>query len=544
MLDMVFFTSNPTKLAHFRHIGSKHGIRVRGFKEKHYHATYYEPQIDDREELLRLSYESALKQWQRRTGNEAPGLFFFEDTSVEVKALSQEKETPGVNVKYWMKDMTFQKLDALLKAHGNDRRVVVRSDIVVHMPAAFRQGANLNRRYLHVYGRTEGTVCEIEQLVEPNLVYPWLDAKSFNRWFVPNGATTPLSTLSIEQADTFDFRADAFQKVVEVLRSLHLLNQGAKPPEAQLSLAGVASIPSIYVICGPTCAGKTTLAEWLDDKYELTHLEASDFMRKAYWERHGLSSSAEIGDFAEAALKTEPQIVAQPIAKFIDEKRLGAAVITGFRSPREIEILQESIGHTRKIELVYIDSDYITRLKRALARNRQQETEESFSARNAQEQRMGLEKIRQIEGTGLIINDKSLPKLYSAFSSSRKTALRLLSNAQQPNTTDSTLEDLILLTLYKKRHEAAKYTTTEIAALINSLWRIKKFKDNVSRYFNQEFHPYFKAGPRKNTGSIEYCLSATGVSAAKSLARRNGATITSRNPLTRQADPQLDLEFK
>ena len=157
---------------------------------------------------------------------------------------------------------------------------------------------------------------------------------------------------------------------------------------------------------------------------------------------------------------------------------------------------------------------------------------------------MGLEKIRQIEGTGLIINDKSLPKLYSAFSSSRKTALRLLSNAQQPNTTDSTLEDLILLTLYKKRHEAAKYTTTEIAALINSLWRIKKFKDNVSRYFNQEFHPYFKAGPRKNTGSIEYCLSATGVSAAKSLARRNGATITSRNPLTRQADPQLDLEFK
>jgi inosine/xanthosine triphosphate pyrophosphatase family protein len=139
MLDMVFFTSNPTKLAHFRRLGAKHGVRVRGFKEKHYHATYHEPQIDDREELLRQSYESALRQWQRRTGEEAPGLFFLEDTSVKVYALSHEKETPGVNIKYWMKGMTFEKLDAILKAHGNDRRVVVRSDIVVHLPAIYEE---------------------------------------------------------------------------------------------------------------------------------------------------------------------------------------------------------------------------------------------------------------------------------------------------------------------------------------------------------------------------------------------------------------------
>ena len=198
MLDMVFFTSNPTKLAHFRYLGAKYGVRVRGFKEKHYHATYYEPQIDDREELLRQSYESALRQWQRRTGGEAPGLFFLEDTSVEVLALSQEKETPGVNVKYWMKDMTFGKLDALLKAYGNDRRVVVRSDIVVHLPASLRRVAKLGQQYLHVRGETAGSVCENERAIEPNLVYPWLDAKSLNRLFVPDGAASPFIVLPID----------------------------------------------------------------------------------------------------------------------------------------------------------------------------------------------------------------------------------------------------------------------------------------------------------------------------------------------------------
>ncbi|WP_183406799.1 non-canonical purine NTP pyrophosphatase [Burkholderia pseudomallei] len=540
---MVFFTSNPTKLAHFRYLGAKHGVRVRGFKEKHYHATYHEPQIDDREELLRQSYGSALRQWQRRTGGEAPGLFFLEDTSVEVRALSHERETPGVNVKYWMKDMTFEKLDGLLKAHGNDRRVVVRSDIVVHLPASLRKVARLNQPYLHVRGESCGSVCEAECVIEPNLVYPWLDAKSFNRWFVPDGAAAPLSALPISDADRFDFRARAFEHVIKVLDSLHLLPQNTTFHEAQLALEGVAPVASVYVICGPTCAGKTTLAEWLDDRYGLTHIEASDFMRKAYWERHGLSSAAEIGDFAEAALRTEPQIVAQPIASFIRDKRLYSCVVTGFRSPREIEVLIEQLGPGRKIEIIYLTAEYATRFQRACERNRQKETETTFAERNAQEQRMGLEQIALLDGVARIHNDGTLPDLYATFSTPRRLELDLLSAVNRPDTTESALENLILLTLFETHNTLTRFTTTEIAARINALWGITKFKDNVSRYFNQEFHPYFKAAHRADSGAIEYNLSATGVSAAKYLRRQGGAATVSRRSPKKPSNRQLDLDF-
>lgn len=543
MLDMVFFSSNATKLANFRYIGAKYGIRVKGFKEKHYHATYYEPQIDDRDELLRLSYESALKQWRRRTPRNSPGLFFFEDTSVEIVALSSKVETPGVNVKFWMKNMTFEKLDSLLKANGNDRRAYVRSDIVVHLPDRLRDVGRFPGPYLHVRGEVSGHICEFESDIVPNLVYPWLDAKTFNKWFVPDGATEPLSKLTIQDADKADFRGRAFSKVVDTLKALHLLPDETTQKETQLDFAEVPSVASLFVICGPTCAGKTTLAEWLDDKYGIRHIEASDFMRKAFWERHGLSGRASIGDFAEAALQTEPQIVAQPIAALINDERLPTAVVTGFRSPRELVSLREHLTDDRAIEVIFLSADYKTRFERAVRRNRQAETELTFANRNSQEQRMGLNDIPSLPETEQLSNNDSLAKLFQAFRKIYSKALRILSAGAVSATSESALQNAILLTLYDSKNRQGKFTTTEIAAQINQLYDLGKHKDNVSRYFNQEYHPYFKASPRDNNGPIEYSLSATGVSAAKALTRQMNSIATRRRPRQKSVQ-QLQIQFE
>lgn len=542
MLDMVFFSSNPIKLAHFRYIGAKHHVRVKGFKEKHYHATYHEPQIDDRDELLRLSYESALKQWRKRMPRNSPALFFFEDTSVEIVALSSEKETPGVNVKFWMKDMTFEKLDQLLKAHGNDRRAIVRSDIVVHLPERLRDAARLVGRYLHVRGEVHGRICDSESPIEANLVYPWLDTKSFNKWFVPDGMLMPLSKLEIQDADRADFRASAFEKVADVLRSLHLLTGDVAPREMQLSLTNVPRVASLYVICGPTCVGKTTLAEWLDDKWGVRHIEASDFMRKAFWERHGLTAKAAIGDFAEAALRTEPHIVAQPIAALISEQHLHTAVVTGFRSPHEIEALRYYLHDDIIVETVFLSADYEIRFKRALKRNRQAETPESFLRRNEQEQRMGLDEIGKLPCTHHVANNGSLAKLYRSFNAFYGGALRILAGGDSHASTDAALQNAILLTLYASQNRSMKFTTTEIAARINELYDLGKHKDNVSRYFNQEYHPYFKASRRENSGPIEYSLSATGISAAKAL-EKQPSPVASRRRAKKSPVQQLELKF-
>ena len=50
--------------------------------------------------------------------------------SVRIEALSHDGvEVPGVDIKYWMEEQTFARLDAALCSGGNDRRAIVRSDI-------------------------------------------------------------------------------------------------------------------------------------------------------------------------------------------------------------------------------------------------------------------------------------------------------------------------------------------------------------------------------------------------------------------------------
>lgn len=526
MPDLIFFTTNRTKVAHFRYIARGYGFNIKTFREVNYYASYYEPRIDDREELLRQSYHSALEKWQRRQGKgeDATTTFFFEDTSVRINALSEETETPGVNVKFWMRETTFSELDKSLKACGNDRRASVRSDIVLHLPKKWKELLGLHDDFLWITGEIHGTIAETEVEIEPNLVYPWLDDRSFNRWFVPNGCTVPISALKIEDADRNDFRAIAFEKLMLVLRKLQFVTERRPLSSEQLELPKVATIPSIFIITGPTCAGKTSIASWVNETYGIPHLEASDFMYKAFWERHGLRSAVRIGDFAEAALQTEPGIVAVPIARHVAEHQFTSVIVTGFRSPREIEIFRRALTPERKTELIFLEASQEIRLQRALSRNRDNVTPEKFVSRNAQEEKMGLSEIALLPDAKRVLNNSTLSSLY-------RTIIRKLGNFLDVHSARVItvrpgpigLEQLILMTLLSTSGTNVWLTTTEIAGALNELFGERKSKNNVSRYFNQEFHPFFEAKLREANGrkttTIEYRLSPTGISQAKLLKR-------------------------
>ncbi|MBV7417173.1 AAA family ATPase [Comamonas sp. CMM03] len=526
MIEVVFFSTNRSKLAHFRYLGEKVGVRVKGFHETTYYASYNEPKIDDRSELLKLSYESALEQWLKRQGANADdhSTFFFEDTSVVIEALSKDTEVPGVNVKYWMRDMTFEKLDTLLKRAGNNRKVIVRSDIVMHLPQRWRTLLNTTDRYLSVVGESHGVIADCERKIQPNLVYPWLDDKTFNKWFVPVGASGPISMLDIKEADLSDFRARAFEKITSVLHGkLSFLANRDEPGADQLQIPGIATYPSIFVICGPSCAGKSTTANWMRDKYELLHIEASDFMYKAFWERHGPNPGVSIGNFAEAALQTQPGIVAQPIAHFLREIGTSGAVITGFRSTKEVEIFQQEVGSDIELALMYLDASAPIRLKRALERGRDGVTPEKFVKRDEQEVRMGVSGIAELPNVERQNNEGSLRELYAAVRTRYREALRVYTSDKERRTQRQQLqrdqlEGLILRTLLAERPMEKWLTTTEIAAALNRRFNEVKSKNNVSRYFNQEFHPYYELRFRerdgKRTGVLEYRLSATGISRA------------------------------
>jgi adenylate kinase family enzyme/inosine/xanthosine triphosphate pyrophosphatase family protein len=529
MIEIVFFSTNRSKLAHFRYLGEKAGVRVKGFHETTYYASYNEPKIDDRSQLLKLSYESALEQWLKRQGanDDDHSTFFFEDTSVVVEAFSKDVEVPGVNVKYWMRDMTFARLDAMLKRAGNNRKVIVRSDIVMHLPQRWRTLLNTTDRYLSVVGESHGVIADRERKIQPNLVYPWLDDKTFNKWFVPNGASGPISMLNIEEADLADFRARAFEEITSVLRDrLNFLPNKQEPHANQLQIPSIETYPSIFVICGPSCAGKSTTANWMRDKYKLLHIEASDFMYKAFWERHGLGTDVRIGDFAEAALQTQPSIVVQPIARFLREIEASGAVVTGFRSPKEVEIFRREVGPSAEVALMYLNAAAPIRLDRAIKRGRDGVTREKFEKRDAQEIRMGLPDIAELPSVDLQANEGSLPELYRAVRARYRKALRIYKSnyerlAQWRKPERDQLEGLILRALLAEQSMEKWLTTTEIAAALNRRFIKAKSKNNVSRYFNQEFHPYYELRFRekdgKRIGVIEYRLSATGISRAKQM---------------------------
>lgn len=544
MLEIFFFTSNRTKLAHFKYLGRKVGIRVRGFKEISYYATYKEPRTNDRAQLLQESYRSALSQWTRWLGHNADEhIFFLEDTSVRIDALSKKREYPGLDVKYWMRKTSFKKLDKTLKESGNNRKVIVRSDIVAHIPKKWKQALSLSLDYLWVFGETHGRITDNNEAISPNLVYPWLDDKSFNKWFVPDGENIPISALKIEAADNSDFRAVAFFRFVEFLNKA-IISTKPEPTQFQYELPSIPKPASILLICGPTCSGKTTAAGWISANYGIPHLEASDFMRKAFWERHGLRAQASIGDFAEAALETQPGIVSELILEHLSQYGLDTVVVTGFRSPKELKALETGLASRHCVRIIFLDAPYETRFERAKARAREPTSERSFDTRNAQESRMGILEFKNLDGVECINNACSIENLITAISSSVASEQNLMTRGNRGRRPRHELETLILSVLYKIAPQEKWLTTTEIATHLRDIFGLTKSKNNVSRYFNQEFHPFYSARIRE-TGSraLEYRLSATGLSEAKIIEQENDDQ-TNRSHVSKKNGTSTQNQFK
>jgi len=316
MLELGFITTNRTKLAHFKFLSRRTSLRIFGFREKTFHASYTEPRLANRKRLLAQSYESALEQW-KKGGLSENDFFFIEDTSVIVDALSARREMPGVDVKYWMEKKTFKSLDKQLRQRGNNRRVKVRSDIVLHVPREIQLALKLKDPYMWFWGETTGTIVTEEHEFASNPVYPWLDNQSFNKWFVPDGENVPMGRLSPSRALTHDFRKKAFDELLRFFRNLHLAPRPRFSTARQDSLLDIGDIPPRFLVCGYSCAGKTTLADYLVERYGYMHFEASDFMRVVYHERLGNSPEVSLARFAASVLKREPEVVPEKILELL-----------------------------------------------------------------------------------------------------------------------------------------------------------------------------------------------------------------------------------
>jgi len=522
-MELIFITSNSEKLAHAKHLCRDYAIRIS--KQKNYGVGYIEPRIDNREELIKKSVEDAIQRFSKNSPNANNKFFFIEDTSVIINVLSKDKEVPGVDIKYWMRENNFSSLDSILKKHGNNRDVIVRSDVIIVLSKQLQD--KLKVPYKIFTSQVKGTITSEEYKVKTQPLYPWLSQKTFNKWFVPEGCNKPLSLLDINEADKHDFRAGAFEQMLNFLHEHKIIEtrfEYNKKKADQLKLFA----PFLFIICGPTCAGKTTLATFLVDNYNYYHLEASDFMYLSYYERHGFNSDVSIGDFAAEALKENPAIVTDQILDNIGGLKLVPIVITGFRNPKEIENFLSKYKGSTFIKSIYVDSNAETRYQRSIIRDRKdgQKTFEEFSKKDLQQQNMGLPMIKEKHSEEILNNDKTLQEYYASFESLNTKQLE----ATKKDTARSVpkfvlskkLQNAIISTLAKQNDLEKFHTTTEIAHLINAnsdYSTVPKNKNNVSRYFNQYFHPYFDISINEG-GHACYRLSQTGIAYSKFLNRR------------------------
>ncbi|QOJ91907.1 MULTISPECIES: non-canonical purine NTP pyrophosphatase [Pseudomonas] len=549
MIKLFFLSSNLTKIAHFDYLLREHPIML--LPPPNYGKPYYEPRIDDRDELLKESIQSAnLKLAKNGGGNDQPlqpdmafitdnenasllaryaskhqhRIFFIEDTSIAIEALSKGKEFPGVDVKYWMRETSFSDLDQQLKLLGNNRRVTVRSDIVLYLPPHLRDTPE--ETYKVFVGEVAGSIVDEESSFKTNKVYPWLDNKTFNKWFVPEGAKKPISQLSISSSLKYDFRSLALQKLISFLRKKDLLDT----KQSQVKpLQGELFPRRNFIICGATCAGKTVLASSLTRFYAYQHIEASDFMRCALYSRHGYTTSMKIQTFAADALKKDPGIVARQIASYLKNMPTTGIVITGFRSPEEIKILEGELSGV-SIETLYIDSSLEIRYQRNRKRNRADApiSMPEFRKKNDAQNAMGLDAIRA--QSKVIQNEKSIFSYIRMTLRSLTDDSHLISfNCDISKVVDFLpLEQALLISmLIDHKKGLLPLTTTQIARNAESNipgLRIKgdKYlpmdKNNVSRFFNQRFSPHFEAFNQNE--KLYFSLSHTGISAAISLLRK------------------------
>lgn len=535
MRPLTFFTSNQTKLAHARYVAEGVPLRIVSFKQRTYHAGYNEPRLESREELLRQSYESALGQCKKAGISVDASPFILEDTTVRIEAFSDAvKEYPGTEVKFWMAKQTFADLDQALIARGNDRRVSVRSDVLLHVPKQLQDAWQTKEPYLVFVGIQHGSIVDHERDFASNLVFPWLDNRSFNKWFVPRGSDRPFGSLPIEQANEVDFRRKSFTELFAFLQKVGYATETAR--QLKLKLDGSPTI----LLCGYTCSGKTTASQRLTRDFGFLHVEASDFMHLSYLLRHGYEGEVSIGDYAEEALRQKPHIAAEKVVDYILEHPGMPVVISGFRSPAEVEYAESRLSEAgKKLSKCFVEADQDKRFERLKARMRSGDEVdiEKLQKRDDQQGRMGLNVIEVAADFRHITNNASLsaynrkiaqlmPK-GSAKNDDVSMQLQLAARASEVK-----LEDAIKITLLRswEDHERRpSFTTTQIAKAINDQFPLirSKHKDNVSRYFNQDFYPYYEISGDK--GRRRYRLSNTGYGEAVKALREVAAGLSDQD---------------
>lgn len=165
----------------------------------------------------------------------------------------------------------------------------------------------------------------------------------------------------------------------------------------------------IICIVGPSCAGKTTTAEYLQSKTCGEHYEASEFVRERYAKDQ---FEGTVMEFAKREFDTKgKETFAYPIREKIKSSDGDFTIVSGFRTIEEIEVLQEEFNMI-KVTGIYANS--LLRYQRKLRRDNpdSEYTYRKFLEKDFTEYDFGIIKALNTQLGDLIVNEGTLDSLY------------------------------------------------------------------------------------------------------------------------------------
>lgn len=402
VLEIFFHTSNIEKYLQARAVFDRVGLRLQHFRST------TEPYTEDyslgKERLL----TRAIDEIKARVGRGT--IFFVEDTSLRIEALSAADDFPGLAVKEWFAATTFAALDARLGRHERDRRACVKADIALHVPGL--------RRPVMFRGETWGVVAATPPSFAPSAQYPWLTPHTFNGWFVPDGAVKRLGEMSFDESWKHDFRVRAMIDLINRLEEYAVVLNVSPPAysrRTKVTIEGQRTLWSsdrrVIIVVGRTCAGKTTFGERAAEHHAFRFHEASAVLRMLA--DGAVDPGLGAFEMAEAFLRDHgPDVVARKVIEILDMENDRDAVITGFRTVEEIDLLKRVIPDAR---VVLIEASERTRFERHLARGRLDgiTSISAFRALDAEQGMFGLLRVAEDFADIKVVNEAGLEEFWS-----------------------------------------------------------------------------------------------------------------------------------
>lgn len=165
----------------------------------------------------------------------------------------------------------------------------------------------------------------------------------------------------------------------------------------------------ILCLVGPSCAGKTTSAEYVKEGRNAAHLEASKFVKNRYSNSTFSSSLIEFvkKEFDNKGKETFAHPVCEEISKINDDE----VIISGFRTKQEVDFIKQQFGNVL-VAGIYANS--LLRFQRKIKRDnpKPEYQYQDFIQKDFIEYNFGIMKVLDDESDTLVVNEGTFNELY------------------------------------------------------------------------------------------------------------------------------------